>query len=121
MVFQKAIKSYPMLKWFLAVSAVLVVLGVVQSKVLTDPDNADTMLLLWFLIPAAILPFLAAAFPRKQVVTVELPSDHLANASRTELQGMLDGLEEGKRKGEIPQDRYVKARDRIVAAMTSKK
>src|SRR5688572_26186972 len=73
MVLQKAVKSYPMVKWFLVVSAVLVVLGLMMSKVLSDPDNADTSTLLLFLAGAAVLPFLAMLFPRRNVVAMELP------------------------------------------------
>lgn len=121
MVLQRAVKTYPMLKWFLIVSAVLVVTGIIMSKLITAPDDAEPMMLVYFLVPAIILPFIAVAMPRREVLQIELPSDHLANASRTELQGMLDSLEEGKRKGELSQDRYNKARDRIVAVMKAKK
>ena len=70
MVLQKAVKSYPLVKWFLIVSAVLVILGLVMSKVLSDPDNADTTTLLMFIGAAVVLPFLAMLFPRRKVHTI---------------------------------------------------
>jgi hypothetical protein len=121
MVLQKAVKTYPLLKWLLIASGLLAIVGLVLSKLVTDPNNADSGVLLRFLIPAALLPFIGIFFPRREVLTVELPSDKLSQATRQELQGMLDSLEEGKRKGELSQERYNKARDRIVAAMKTKK
>lgn len=121
MVLQKAVKTYPLLKWFLVAAAVVVALGLWLSGILSAAQADNRSLFIGAVVVAIILPFLALAFPRREVVQIELPSDHLANASRKELQGMLDGLEEGKRRGEIPQDRYNKARDRIVAAMKGKK
>ena len=99
----------------------MVVAGLVLSGILSDAKDDNKGLLIGAIVVAILLPFLALAFPRRQVVQMELPSDSLSKASRTELQGMLDSLEEGKRKGEISQDRYNKARDRIVAAMKGKK
>lgn len=120
MVVQKAIKSYPMVKWFLIVSAVLVVLGLVMSKVLSDPDNADTMTLLMFLGAAVVLPFLAMLFPRRRVLEMELPTDQLSGMSKAELEGVLSQLDAAKAKGEMDDTRYAKARERILAAIKSK-
>ena len=121
MAIQKALKSYPMTKWFLIASGVLVVAGLLASGIVTDPNSGHKSLFIYFIVGAVILPFLSLAFPRREVVVMELPTDHLANATRQELQGMLDSLEQGKQKGELTQDRYNKARDRIVAAMKDKK
>lgn len=120
MALQRAIKSYPMVKWFLAVSIALIVVGLVMSKLVTDPDNGDIMTLVWFVIPAAILPFLALAFPRRQVLTVELPSDHLGSMSRQELEGVLSQLDAAKAKGEMDEARYHNARERILGAIKAK-
>ncbi len=109
------------MRWLLVVSAIVVVVGLLMSSIITDPDNADTQLFLIFVGAAIVIPFLALALPRQRVLEVALPTDHLANATRQDLQGMLDGLEEGKRKGEITPDRYAKARDRILAEMKGKK
>lgn len=120
MVLQKAIKSYPLVKWFVAGSAVLIVLGLVLSKLVTDPNDAEPMTLVYFVIGAAILPFIAMAFPRRQVLTVELPSDHLTTMSRTELEGVLQQLEAAKAKGDLDQKRYVNARQRVLDAIKVK-
>lgn len=120
MVVRKAVKSYPMVKWFLAASAVLVVLGLVMSKVLSDPEEADTNTLLLFIGAAIVLPFLAMLFPRRRVLALELPTDHLAGMSRTELEGVLAQLDEAKASGKMDADRHAKARQRIVAAIKAK-
>lgn len=121
MVLQKAVKSYPMVKWFLIVSAVLVATGLVMSKVLSDPDNADSNTLLMFLGAAVVLPFLAMLFPRRKVVSMEVPTDHLAGMSKTELEGVLSQLDAAKAKGEMDDMRYAKARERVLAAIKAKK
>ena len=120
MVLQKAVKSYPMVKWFLVVSAVLVILGLVMSKVLSDPDNADTSTLLMFIGAAVVLPFLAMLFPRRKVLTVEMPTDHLAGMSKTELEGVLSQLDAAKAKGEMDDTRYAKARERVLDAIKAR-
>ncbi len=120
MALQKAVKSYPMVKWFLIVSAVLVILGLVMSKVLSDPDNADSGTLLMFLGAAVVLPFVAMLFPRRQVLTLDLPTDHLSGMSKTELEGVLSQLDAAKAKGEMDDLRYAKARERILASIKAK-
>lgn len=120
MVLQKAVKSYPLVKWLLGGSAVLLILGLVLSGVLTTPDDAQPMTLVYFVIGAAVLPFIAMAFPRRQVVTLELPSDHLTSMSRTELEGVLQQLEAAKTKGDLDQKRYVNARQRVLDAIKAK-
>lgn len=117
MALQKAIKSYPLIKWFLAGSAVLIVLGLILSKLVTDPDDASPMTLVWFVIGAVILPFIALAFPRREVVTLELPTDHLATMGRVELEGVLQQLEAAKAKGDMDEKRYANARKRVLAAI----
>jgi hypothetical protein len=120
MVVQKAVKKYPMVKWFLVVSAVLAVVGLVQSKIMTDPDNGDPMLLVYFLVPAVLLPFLGMLFPRREVMTMELPTDHLAGMSAGELEGLLAGLDEANAKGEMDDARYARARERVLDAIKQK-
>jgi hypothetical protein len=120
MVVQKAVKQYPMVKWFLIVSAILVVAGLLMSKLITSPDHADTNVFLYFLGGAVVLPFLALLFPRREVVTLELPTDHLGGMSRTELEGVLSQLEAAKAKGEMDDARYANARTRVLAAIKAK-
>jgi hypothetical protein len=122
MVVQKAIKSYPMVKWFLVVSAVLVVLGLVLSGILTNEKEGETDMTLFVgcLVAAAILPFLAMLFPRRRVVEMELPTDQLSGMSKAELEGVLSQLDAAKAKGEMDDARYAKARERILAAIKAK-
>jgi hypothetical protein len=120
MVLQKAVKSYPMVKWFLILSGVLVVLGLVMSKILSDPNNADNNTLLMFLGAAVVLPFLALLFPRRRVLTMEVPTDHLSGMSKTELEGVLSQLDTAKAKGEMDDTRYAKARERVLDAIKAK-
>ena len=120
MVVQKAVKNYPMVKWFLIVSAILGITGLVMSKIVTDPDNSDVEVFLYFLGGAVVLPFLALAFPRREVVTMELPSDSLGAMSKAELEGLLQQLDTAKGKGEMDEARYSNARDRVLAALKAK-
>lgn len=120
MVLQKAIKTYPMVKWFLVVSLILLGVGLWKSKLITQPNDAEPMMLVWFVLPAVILPFLALAFPRREVLTVELPTDSLSGRSRNELEGILQQLDTAKAKGEMDEGRYTKAREKILAAMKGK-
>lgn len=121
MALQKAVKSYPLLRWALVLSAALVVLGVLRSGLVTDPDNARPTLLVGFLVAAAILPFASLLVARRQVVTVELPSDHLSAMGRQELEGVLGQLDAAKAKGEMDDARYTKARERVLAALKAKR
>lgn len=120
MAVQKAVKTYPMLKWFLIVSGVVVVVGLVMSKLITDPNDANAMTLIVSVIIAVLLPFLALAFPRREVLVMELPTDHLSNMSKAELEGMLSTLDTAKAKGEMDDTRYAKARERVLDAIKAK-
>jgi uncharacterized membrane protein YgaE (UPF0421/DUF939 family) len=120
MVVQKAVKKYPMVKWFLIVSAILGIAGLIVSKIITDPDNADTTVFLYFLGAAVVLPFLALFFPRREVVTLELPSDSLGAMSKTELEGLLQQLDTAKGKGDMDEARYTNARNRVLSAIKAK-
>jgi hypothetical protein len=120
MVVQKAVKSYPLVKWALVVSILLAILGIFMSKVVTDPDHAQPMLLLYYVGPAVLLPFLAMLVKRREVMTMELPTDHLSGMSRKELEGVLSQLDAAKAKGEMDDRRYANARERILAAIKAK-
>ena len=121
MVVQKAVKSYPLVKWFLVASAVLVAVGLYLSGVLSANDGEQNIgLLIGFIAVAALLPFLAMAFPRREVLTMSLPTDHLATMSREELEGMLSTLDTAKAKGEMDDQRYAKARARVLEAIKAK-
>jgi len=119
MVVQKAVKSYPLLPWALVLAGILAAVGLWQSGVLGN-GSGDVMLLIWYLVAAVLLPFLSLLAPRRKVLTMELPSDHLSGMSRTELEGLLSQLDTAKAKGEMDDVRYAKARSRVVEAIQAK-
>ena len=122
MVVQRAIKTYPMIKWFVALAVVALVVGVVMSNILTGSGGDDNLVVLFIAVGVAIvLPFLAMAFPRRQVLTMELPTDKLAGRSKGELEAILAGLDDAKAKGEMDDARYNNAKARVVAAMKAQK
>ncbi len=121
MAIQQAIKTYPALRWLLVASAALVAVGLFVSQVATDPNNADTNTLLVFVAIAVVLPFLALLFPRRQVVTYELPTDTLDRRSKRELEGILQELDTAKGSGKMDEARYTKARAKVLAALKGKK
>ena len=121
MVVQKAVKTYPMLKWFLVASALIVVVGLVLSGVLTPDDGeSNTGVLIGCIVVAALLPFLAMAFPRREVLTMELPTDRMSGMPRAELEGLLQQLDTAKAKGEMDEARYARARSRVLDAIKAK-
>ena len=121
MAVQRAVKTYPMIKWLVAVAVVVLVVGVVMSNVLTGDAGDDNMAVLLIAVGAAIvLPFLAMAFPRREVVTLELPTDTLAGRPKAELEAILAGLDEAKARGEMDEARYKNARAKVTAAMGKK-
>ncbi len=118
MAVQRAVKTYPMIKWLVAVAVIVLVAGVWMSGVLTGGSGDDNTMVLFIAVGVAILlPFLAMAFPRRQVVTMALPTDTLAGRPKEELQAILAGLDEAKAKGEMDDARYNNAKAKVVAAM----
>jgi hypothetical protein len=120
MAFTQVVKSYPLLRIALLASAILVVVAIFASKIVSDPNDADIRLFLILVGAAVLLPFLSLTWRRREVITYELPSDRLSGASRKDLEGMLAELDRAKAQGDIPQGRYEKARDRIKAAMAKR-
>lgn len=121
MAFQQAVKTYPLLRWLLIASGALVVAGLFVSRIITDPNDAEPTTLLYFVGGAIVLPFLALVFPRREVVTFELPTDSLAQRTKQELEGILQQLDTAKGAGEMDEARYTKARQKILAALKGKK
>lgn len=121
MVVQQAVKTYPLMRWLLIGSAALVVVGLVVSKIVTAPNQAEPTTLLYFVAGAIVLPFLALAFPRRQLVTLELPTDSLSRRTKQELEGILQQLDTAKGSGEMDEGRYSKAREKVLAALKGKK
>jgi hypothetical protein len=82
-------------------------------------DRPTGLLMLW-VIPAALVAIAGALVKKKDEMTFLFPTDQLKESSRADLQKVLDGLEEARRKGELPEDRYVNARNRVLAEMKGK-
>lgn len=121
MAVQRIVKGYPLIGWLVALAIVVLALGLWKSGLFTGTSTDDrTGLLIGAVVVAILLPFLALAFPRRNVLTVELPSDHLAGMSRQELEGVLAQLDSAKAKGEMDDQRYTNARKRVVAALKTK-
>lgn len=123
-------KSYPLLKFLLPLALVVLAVGLYMffthtcsaadaASGVCEPGKADypTMVLLPWVIAAALLAFAGLLWRRKEKLTLVFPTDQLQGKSRQELQKVLDGLEEARAKGELTEDRYHKARDRVLAEM----
>lgn len=120
MVVQKAVKTYPMIKWFVVLAAIVLVVGIMLSGILSEKKD-DNLTMLYVAVGVAIvLPFVAMAFPRREVLTVELPTDTLSGRSKAELEKILAGLDEAKAKGEMDDRRHANARAKVLAAMKGK-
>ena len=83
-------------------------------------NDYDPMILLLWVGPAALVLLASAFVKRKDEMTLLYPTDQLKSSSRADLQKVLEGLEEARKKGEIPEDRYVNARNRVLSEMKGK-
>src|SRR5688572_1659185 len=120
-VVQHPIKTYPMLKWGLIAGGLVLVVGTYMSKLLTDPDDANMTTFLVSLGIGVALPFLTLLMPRRDVLTIEAPTDHLAKADPKQVEGVLAQLDAARASGELPEERYQKARERILSQQPRKK
>jgi hypothetical protein len=127
-------KSYPLLKFLLPLALLVLAIGLWMFFTHTcaapdasagrcDAGKADypTGVLLPWVVVAAILALGSLAYRRREKYTLVFPTDQLAGKSRADLEKVLQGLEEARAKGDITQDRYTKARDRVLAEMTTAK
>jgi len=110
-----ATTRYPLLKFLVPVAAVVLLIGVWLFW--DQPDPKDPQPLLFFALGAAAIAFGSLLWKRKENVTVLLPSDRLHEASRQDLQGILETLEKQREKGELSPERYTKARNRVLKEM----
>jgi uncharacterized membrane protein len=124
------IRKYPLLKVTLPLAAVVAAVGLwlflthtceaqdaAAGRCMAGENDYPTLLLVPWVIAAAALAFVGLLWRRKQTINVLLPSDTLAEASRQELQKLLDGLDEARAKGELTEERYQKARARVLQQM----
>lgn len=114
-----SLTRYPLLKATIVVAVVVFAVGLVMF--FQQPDPRDPQILLWFAVGAAAVAFAGLLWRRKEQVTVMLPSDRLHDASRTDLQGILETLETQREKGELSPERYTKARNRVLKEMDAAK
>jgi len=112
---QVSFTRYPLLKFLIPLA--VVVLGVGLVLFLQADDPKDPGILLPWIVAAAAVAFASLLWKRKEQVTVLLPSDRLQEASRTDLEGILETLEQKRDKGELTPERYTKARNKVLAEM----
>jgi hypothetical protein len=123
-----ALTRYPLLKFLVPLAVVVAILGVFLFFTQNPTGPAcgaagqeacpkDPMVLLPWLLVAAVLAFASLLWKRKEEVTVVLPSDRLQDASRQDLQGILETLERQREKGELTPERYTKARNKVLKQM----
>jgi hypothetical protein len=108
---------YPLLKVSLPLGLLILLAGLVVF--FTNAN--DAMMLLPFLVVAALVAFAGLLWRKREAVEMVLPTDRLHERSRKELQGILETLDASKAKGELTEERYQKARDRIVKEMKGRK
>jgi uncharacterized membrane protein len=129
------VKSYPLLKFTLPLAVIIAAVGIVLFMTHSTQCTADlknrgqpctlgetfhdhpTGKLLPYVLGAVVVALLGVTVRRRETVNVLLPSDTLEAASRAEQQKLLDGLEEARRKGELTEERYRNARDRVLSKM----
>jgi uncharacterized membrane protein len=128
-------KSYPLLKFLLPLAGIVLAIGLALffmhsadcTQAVKDSGESCTVggtyhdlptgtLLPWVLV-AALLALGGLAWRRKEKYTLVFPTDQLQGKSRADLEKVLQGLDEARAKGDITQDRYTKARDRVLAEM----
>lgn len=116
-----ALTRYPLLKVLVPLAVVVAAVGVVmfvsQPGPASDPNAKDPQSLVWWLVAAAAIAFASLLWKRKESLTVVLPSDRLQEASRQDLQGILETLERQREKGELTPERYTKARNKVLKQM----
>lgn len=117
------LKRYPLLKFLVPLAALVFTFGLFvffaqgDADANTDGKQLNPMVLLPFIGVAIVLAFAGLLWKKEEDVTLLLPSDTLVGKSRSELQKVLDGLEESLKKGEIDQARFDKAKARVLKAM----
>ncbi len=131
------IQRYPLLKFTLPIALIVAGIGIFlfvthQATCSAEASAAgtcaigakytdyDPLILLMWVGPAALVLMASAFVKRKDEMTLVYPTDQLKSSSRADLQKVLEGLEEARKKGEIPEDRYVNARNRVLAEMKGK-
>jgi len=111
-------RKYPLLKFTIALAVVIAAVGLVMF--FTTADGSPAVLLVTWGI-AAVVAFLGVVIRRKEAVEIPLPSDHLKEASRTEVDGILASLDEARAKGDMSEARYQNARAKVLAQAKPKK
>jgi len=111
-------RKYPLLKITIPIGIVIAIVGLVMF--LMDPAKSPVILLITWGI-AAVVTFLGVIIRRKEAIEIPLPSDHLAAASRSEVDGVLASLDEARAKGDMTETRYQKARAKVLAQAKAKK
>lgn len=117
-------RKYPLLKFAIPVAIILAGIGLYLLFTAKDGSGQQTMdpaVMAPWLIGAVVVALLGAMVRRKEAVEVALPSDQVASASRTEVDGIISQLDEARAKGELSETRYQKAKAKVLAQAKSKK
>jgi hypothetical protein len=114
---------YPLLKFLAPLAILIFAVGLFFffTQTTSEEQGLDPKPLLWFALAAAAVLFASLLWKRKEQVTVLLPSDRLQEATRQDLQGILETLERQREKGELTPERYTKARNKVLAEMKAAK
>ncbi len=128
-------RKYPLLKFTIPLALLVAAVGLFlffsQSQPLragctpsaddSCKDGLDPMVLLPWLIAAAVVAFVGVLVRSKQAIEVPLPSDHIKQASRSEVDGILATLDEARARGDMSETRYNKAKAKVLAQAKAKK
>jgi hypothetical protein len=113
--------SYPLLKVLVPVALLVLLAGLYLFFTQPSSDGSlDPKVLLYFIVVAIALALASLLWRRREAVTVVLPSDRLKEASDKELDSILAELQAKRDAGELDQDRYQKAKARILKAKRRK-
>lgn len=128
-------RKYPLLKFAVPAALVVFAVGLYLFFTQTQPLRAgctpsaddscksglDPMVMVPWLVAAAVIAFLGVLVRRKQAVQIALPSDHIQGASRGEVDGILSSLDEARARGDMSETRYQKAKAKVLAQAKAKK
>lgn len=122
-------RNYPLLKLLVPLALLVFAFGIFMF--FTQPDASpdrpgvpgepgvqlSPAVLVPYILVAAVLAFGGLLWRKEEEVTLVFPSDQLQGKNRSDLQKVLDGLDESLAKGEITKERYDNARARVLKAM----
>ncbi|MES2154043.1 MAG: hypothetical protein V4510_02820 [bacterium] len=112
-------QKYPLLKFTIPLAVVIAAVGLAMFFMQGEPKDPAILVYTW--LPAVAIALLGVAVRKKEAIEVPLPSDHIQQASRSEVDGILASLDEARAKGDMSETRYQKARAKVLAQAKGKK